>query len=193
MVKEVLLVRHGMTKWNQQGIVQGSKDIHLSLEGIDQIESLARDFKEQQVIFDGIIVSPLRRARQTAEMLGLVFNVPVTIHPGLSERNMGEFEGRLISDLKVMYGDQWEHLTPSGGESVEEFNLRTVSAFSQSMVKYEGERPLIVGHGFSIAKILGHFDASQNITDSYGIKNATLYSLSLPEVLPTEFGIPTSK
>ena len=51
MVKEVLLVRHGMTKWNQQGIVQGSKDIHLSLEGIDQIESLARDFKEQQVIF----------------------------------------------------------------------------------------------------------------------------------------------
>ena len=189
MAKEALLVRHGETKLSKQGRLQGSQDTHLSLDGIDQVEDLARGLKEQGVVFDGIITSPLNQAQQTARMLGMVFDSPVTIHTGLSERNLGSFEGQLVAELRELHGEEWKHITPPEGESLMDFNARTLSAFSEAVSQYQGERPLLVGHDFSIDSITTYFKSIQ----SYGVGGSTLYSLPLPATLPTKFGIPTSK
>jgi alpha-ribazole phosphatase len=43
---------------------------------------------------DRVIASPMRRARETAALLGL----PIEIDPRLAERHFGEWEGRLTED-----------------------------------------------------------------------------------------------
>src|SRR5665647_1456916 len=62
----ITLVRHGETSWNALGKFQGCNDIELSNEGIQQAQYLSKRFVNN---FDHIYTSPLKRARQTAEII----------------------------------------------------------------------------------------------------------------------------
>ena len=59
------LIRHGETEWNKSGRYQGSTDVALSAMGVAQAEKVASYFKD--IPLDGVITSPLKRARITAE------------------------------------------------------------------------------------------------------------------------------
>ena len=81
----IAFLRHGPTEWNAQGRIQGHTDIPLSAEGLRKMRACAR------LPFDGArLVSPLMRARQTAEALGL--SNPM-LDARLMEQNWGRWEG----------------------------------------------------------------------------------------------------
>ena len=61
------LVRHGQTDFNKGEIIQGISDIPLNGTGIQQARALAPKIKDLE--FDAYYVSPLLRARQTAEII----------------------------------------------------------------------------------------------------------------------------
>jgi probable phosphoglycerate mutase len=112
------MIRHGLTDWNSAGRIQGHTDIELSPEGRRQIAAMQlpdalRDFS--------CVSSPLRRARQTARILG--FENPQTV-PELVEMCWGEWEGETVADLRLRYGAVMAALEargldfrPPGGES----------------------------------------------------------------------------
>ena len=94
---QILLTRHGQTEWNVLKKVQGKVDIELNATGIKQAEETALKLKNTAI--DIIISSPLKRARQTAEIINKETNLPIIIDERISERDFGEFEGMSTMDF----------------------------------------------------------------------------------------------
>ena len=72
-MNRILLIRHGSTPGNMQKRYIGITDEPLSPEGMDQIRELSSELMSEQNYqnkqIDRIIVSPLKRAVQSAEIL----------------------------------------------------------------------------------------------------------------------------
>lgn len=66
---KIYLVRHGETEWNKEGRLQGRKDVSLTQHGIAQMEDIGKWFCDTKVPFDEIIISPLRRAVESAAII----------------------------------------------------------------------------------------------------------------------------
>lgn len=97
-MKTVYLVRHGVTDWNQGKIVIGRKDIPLNEDGRAQARKLAEELSE--INFDHCYVSPLARARETAEILraGNEAGFEITVDERLVELFAGAVEGHKSSE-----------------------------------------------------------------------------------------------
>ena len=96
---KIYVVRHGQTKWNLEGRIQGKTDIELNEKGREQAKTI-RDLIAKYDI-DLIISSPLKRAKETAEIINSKLKCPIIFDKALEERCYGEFEGevrKLIED-----------------------------------------------------------------------------------------------
>jgi probable phosphoglycerate mutase len=86
----ILLVRHGESEWNADGRWQGQADPPLTDLGRQQAAAAARSIGA----VDAIAASDLERARITAEIIAEHLGVgPVSVDPGLRERDAGEWSG----------------------------------------------------------------------------------------------------
>ena len=104
----LVLLRHGQTAWSVSGQHTGRTDLPLTNVG----EQQARDAGERlRLAFpDGfaptnVFVSPLSRARLTAELAG--FGQYETVD-GLMEWDYGRAEGRTREDVARLYGHPWK-------------------------------------------------------------------------------------
>ena len=61
---KLFLIRHGQTRWNEEGRYQGDRDIELNATGIKQAALAARYLS--RVDFSNIYCSPLVRTLETA-------------------------------------------------------------------------------------------------------------------------------
>lgn len=96
---KLLLVRHGLTEWNVEKRIQGRTDIPLSQAGIEQVSRhrLSADLRELTWY-----VSPLRRAIQTAGLMGIEHPI---IEAALIEMYWGDWEGEVLKPLRKRLGD----------------------------------------------------------------------------------------
>ncbi len=124
------LLRHGPTVWNAQHRLQGHTDLPLSAEGRAAVIGwrLPADIGDCRWW-----CSPLRRARETAELLGEAMpeRPVITVELRLMEMSYGEWEGETLADLRQRHGEQmaqWEarglDLRPPGGESPRDVQQR---------------------------------------------------------------------
>ncbi|RPI31749.1 MAG: histidine phosphatase family protein, partial [Chloroflexota bacterium] len=65
----LILLRHGESVGNANGVYQGQADFELSDLGRRQAQALAERWVAEEKTFDLVISSPLLRARQTAEII----------------------------------------------------------------------------------------------------------------------------
>jgi broad specificity phosphatase PhoE len=122
----LVLVRHGESVGNAHGLLLGRADAELTALGLEQAASVRHLL---QVPVAEVRSSPLRRARHTAEQLGL--DLPVTVDERWVEVDYGEFDGRPLSDVPAEIWRRWRHdpeFRPEGGESLAEVEERVVDA-----------------------------------------------------------------
>ena len=127
---KLILVRHGETHWNKDGLIQGGdSDIELNDTGLEQARKLAAFLKNEPII--AILSSPLRRAIATAEVIASHHQLPVEIDQGLRELKVGDLEGISISDLRTTFSRfllKWwqdgEAMKLPNGESLVELQQR---------------------------------------------------------------------
>lgn len=104
MAVEIFIARHGQNIDNENGILNGHRDLPLTKLGQAQAKDLALGILEAGLKIDVIYSSPLVRARETAkivkETLGLG-EVPIVL-PELIERNFGIMTGKPISLIEEM-------------------------------------------------------------------------------------------
>ena len=134
-------LRHGETDWNRQGLSQGNIDIPLNELGLAQAREAAQKLRNRGIA--SIVASPLSRARVTAEIVGEVLGLDVTIEPDLREVSWGIREGEPLADW--FHGWIAGHTTPEGAESFDTLRRRSIAGLNRAM-----ERPpavLIVAHG----------------------------------------------
>ena len=99
-------VRHGQTDWNVRGKLQGKSDIALNETG--RLQAVETREKLKQVAMDAIYCSPLMRARETAEIINVLWELPIQCDDRLMERSFGDMEGALRKD--VPFDDLWAFL-----------------------------------------------------------------------------------
>ncbi len=142
----VYLLRHGRTAYNEDFRYQGWNDVPLSAAGESQLI-------QADVFPQAVWVSPLIRARRTAEIL--FPQARQTALEDLKEMNFGVFEGRSYREMeqdtayRAWVDGGCEGRCP-GGESRGEFCRRACGAFAGLLGKAEeaGEEMLvIVTHG----------------------------------------------
>jgi len=88
----LVLVRHGLSTYNKQGIWAGWDDPDLAPEGIDEAKKAAASIKD--IKFDMAFVSLLIRAKRTLEIIKTQLaqpDLPTFISQALNERNYGDF------------------------------------------------------------------------------------------------------
>jgi probable phosphoglycerate mutase len=91
----IFLCRHGDTAWSPVRRLAGRTDIPLSEQGEANARQLGRRLAE--VRFDRVIVSPLVRARRTAELAG--FAPMAVVDNRLLEMNFGEYDGLTLEEI----------------------------------------------------------------------------------------------
>ena len=143
----IALLRHGPTEWNEAGRIQGRTDIALSAAGRAKMARLLPPAGFQSV---QAYVSPLLRARQSAELLGLQ---NAKIDARLSEHDWGAWEGLTREEILTRDGaDAFERagrgidFRPSGGESTREL-LERVTSFLRDVAKCESDAIAIAHRG----------------------------------------------
>ncbi|MAF47022.1 MAG: histidine phosphatase family protein [Rhodospirillales bacterium] len=131
-MSSIAFIRHGITDWNIQGLVQGSTDIPLGEEG--RAEIAAWRVPPEFGGFDWLS-SPLRRAQETAATLSGM--TPPT-DARLAEMAWGSWEGRTLEDLRAELGDlmvAWEakglDFQGPGGESPRHVQARLGPLFKE--------------------------------------------------------------
>lgn len=150
MTHKLWLARHGLSTANRDNIRQGQMDFELALQGREQAAALAERLVQETVEFKALIASPLRRAADTAEIVGHALGLPVEYDDRWRERAAGVAEGQRLRDLnsEQLYAETPHAHEPvfEGGESKLDLHLRAASALQALLRRPEGDY-LIIAHG----------------------------------------------
>ncbi len=115
----VYFLRHGESEGNNARIIQGRHDLPLSERGLQQAEAIA-DWLEDKHI-EVVLSSPLKRATQTAEVVGQVLGLKdVHLHEGLNELDTGIFTGLTVPQIQKRFPEAWRSFQRSSWEGVPE-------------------------------------------------------------------------
>lgn len=159
LLTKIFLIRHGETEWNKIGKLQGSSDIDLLPEGIEQARLLVKHAPFKSV--DAIYSSDLKRAVKTAEILAEKFDLPVIKERGLRETRFGNWEGRFLNDLIKENVASFEHfftrpdkVKPPNGETFLQSQARIMNALEEIIADNEDRNIIVVSHGAAIRLII---------------------------------------
>lgn len=115
MAATFYLIRHGETEWSLTGQHTGRTDKELTENGRNQAEGVKEMLRT--LSFVRVLSSPLKRAMETAQIVGLGSRTEP--RDELTEFNYGEFEGLTTAEIrdKVPNWSLWTHECP-GGETL---------------------------------------------------------------------------
>lgn len=160
----VYLLRHGQTAMNaDNNRYCGITDVELTTVGEQQAVDVGQ--RLQELSLDALFSSPLKRARRTAELLGL--DKEVQVDPRLIELDFGQWEGKTREEFIAENPDSWANWNtdpeahPAGGdgETAKSVINRLNSFYEEVLSKYSGGTIAVVGHNglnrILLAKKLG--------------------------------------
>jgi probable phosphomutase (TIGR03848 family) len=196
-VPTVLLVRHGRTAANAAGVLAGVEpDLGLDDVGLTQARTLAA--RLATIPLAAVVTGPLRRCRETADILVAHRPPAITVDDRLTECDYGDWAGRPLRELsrERLWRTVQAHpsaVTFPGGEALRAVQTRAVGAVREHdalLADAAGLRAiwLAVSHGDVIkcvmADALGlHLDLFQRLTVDPGSISAVRYADLRPAVL----------
>jgi len=147
----LLLVRHGESVWHGENRYAGRTDIPLSPRGHEQAQQLGDWAASARLT--AIWVSPLLRARQTAEPAERATGLGAVVDSRLEEVGFGQAEGLTWAEMEKSFSvalaafeaDPAAHPLP-GGENPHRAAERAVACFREIAGKHPNGSVLVVTH-----------------------------------------------
>jgi len=151
---KLYLVRHGEAE-GSAGRAVGHLDLPLSAAGARDIETLAATWQGPA---PRIFTSDLRRAVESARILGVRLGVEPVVDARLREVSFGDWDGQLWDEVHQRdrdrleaWGGRWWELAPPGGETFTDLSRRVLAWLRELP---EEEAVMAVAHGGSIRALL---------------------------------------
>ncbi|MEZ5119997.1 MAG: histidine phosphatase family protein [Solirubrobacterales bacterium] len=155
----ILLARHGETAYNAERRFQGQCDVPLNARGLEQARELAQQARREPLA--ALYASPIRRARQTAEIVAEAVGLEPRFDPRFAEADVGDWQDLLFDDVEREHPDLWAAWQAGGdwrfpgGESLPQQQERVMAGLAD--VRQRGDLPaLVVCHRGSIRVALCH-------------------------------------
>jgi len=148
----IILVRHGQTEWNREERFRGRAQVPLNETGLIQAEATGRRIAAEWRP-KAIYSSPLSRAIKTAEVIARHFDLPVQVHPGLTDIDYGQWEGLTPDEVRKLSPkmiDDWFNTPDStripDGETLSDVRARAMETINEIVAHHEGQSIVVVGH-----------------------------------------------
>jgi broad specificity phosphatase PhoE/ribonuclease HI len=152
------LLRHGQTEHTPERRYSGRNDLPLSRTG--RAEAEAAGVRAKELGIEVVVASPLRRTRETAELVSAALGLPVTYDDDLVELDFGDLEGLTFHEARAKHPlaarrflDDVTVAAP-GGESIADVSARVARARRRILSQHEGRTVLIVSHVTPIKLLL---------------------------------------
>jgi 2,3-bisphosphoglycerate-dependent phosphoglycerate mutase len=184
-VKRVIFIRPGETDWNQQVRWQGWVASPLNDLGNRQAERLANYIRH--INLKALYTSDLKRALQTAGILASNLGFEPVPDGRLRERNIGEWQGLTIDEMRTWYPDEYQNLLTDaenyrvpGGESRADVRKRMVEAFDAILKQDKGETIGVISHTTAIHELLAAI-IPDNTNQEVAVSNTSVTTIALSE------------
>lgn len=148
---EIYFLRHGRSLADDENKHEGRYDSPLTDKGRKEVHKRAAAWKSEGIKFDRIIASPLKRAIETAEIIGQALNCRIEKDSDWMEMNNG-----LLAGLTFMEADEkfpvpefqnpYTRIAKGSGESLVQLHSRAAIALEKLLQNHEGTY-LVVSHG----------------------------------------------
>ena len=180
---KVFAVRHGQTDLNAENRVQGGRsDLPLNSNGREQASVLADELSSCGI--DVIVTSTRKRAEETARIINERLKVEIIKEPRLIERDFGDFEGRLVSEVDIFSLRRWrDNAATPNGETIRETAYRVFAALDEIIKRFDGQNILIVAHGHVVRSIFWFFNGlpTDQEDDGMEVENCAYYAFDVNE------------
>ena len=175
--RNLILVRHGQSEWNEQNLFTGWKDPGLTELGIKEAKNAGSLISDKGIQFDEMFTSMLVRAQDTGAIILDSINqqnIPITKNKALNERNYGSLAGLNKDDARKKWGEDQVHIwrrsfdiPPPEGESLKDTAERVLPYFHEYIMPkvIQGLSILVAAHGNSLRALIMELDliSSENI------------------------------
>lgn len=155
-----VLVRHAATAHSARPQrFSGRNELPLSAAGEAQAAALARRAPSFGDVA-AVVSSPLRRTRQTAQLIADALGQELTVHDGFVEADFGDWEGRTLEEVQQGWPTElaaWltqPDTAPPNGESFNVVARRVRRARDELIAKHPGATVVIVSHVTPIKTLL---------------------------------------
>jgi 2,3-bisphosphoglycerate-dependent phosphoglycerate mutase len=199
----LILLRHGVSVWNEKNLFTGWVDIPLSEKGVE--ESIKAGEAIAHLEIDIVFTSKLIRAQMTAmlamlqrERVPCIVHEDVIIHDAkvrdevvpvrtawqLNERMYGQLQGMNKDEMREKFGREQVHLwrrsfdeAPPEGESLKMTCERTLPYFQEEIVPFldQGKNVFVSAHGNSLRSIVMHLE---------NLSSSQVVELEIPTGIP---------
>ena len=168
----LLFIRHCRTDYNINNLWCGLSDIDISASSKDDVPNLIEQIKIYDI--DKIYCSPLKRAKETVELLNKNINIAVDIEPLIIERSFGLLEGKQCTAKDKDDLANWIINTDLNAnvEKIQDMYFKRIKKFFDKLTKdpkNENKTFLIVAHSWVYRLLLFYLS---NETKPELIKNA---------------------
>jgi len=153
MVK-LLITRHGQTKHNVDGTIQGNEHGDINEKGFQQISKLIKRLKKEKI--DLIISSNVPRCKITTEGILKEIKAPVKYTGLIREKENGDWVGKNHKEIDwSVLGDDFENRKAPNGESLTDVRERGRKFFKEFLEEYKDKNILVVSHGAFLKVFIG--------------------------------------
>ena len=163
---KLILVRHGETDANKNGIIQGVDDNKLNSTGIKQAKEVGKELKKKYMI-DMAVCSPLVRCVETLNNIleeylieGEIFMCKL-----IEERDFGEYTGVEEKNINEKELNQKNKLTEEMGvEDIESLKKRSQLFLEDLKLEDENKTILVISHHGPIRMMINKL-TGKNVDD----------------------------
>lgn len=178
-IRNLILVRHGQSEWNEKNLFTGWENPGLTEKGSEEAKNAGILIKQLNIKFDCLFTSALIRAQLTGSIiLDKIDQTDLNIikNKALNERFYGELQGLNKDECRKKWGEElvqtWRRSFdkgPPGGETLKETGERVLPYYLNNIhpLILENKNILITAHGNSLRSLIKYLD---NISDEDIVK-----------------------
>lgn len=163
----LVIVRHGVTAHTAAKRFSGglaSSNPPLVEEGRAQVRATADWLRPLGGEVAAVVTSPVRRTRESAEILAAELAVPLVEEPGFAEMEFGAWDGLTFGEVREQYRadlDAWLGSMDAvaggpGGESFRGVEKRVLAGLHRVLDAYRGRTVVVVSHVTPIKTLVAH-------------------------------------
>ncbi len=120
----IYLLRHGEIEGAENKRFIGQADIPLSMKGLIQAEYWKK--RLSALSFEKVYSSDLLRTKKTAKIISNHSKNKIILSKKLREINLGNWEGKLVSEIRLKFPDEWK----KRGEDIAYYRTEKGECFS---------------------------------------------------------------
>ena len=168
--RNLILVRHGQSEWNEKNLFTGWENPGLTDKGMHEAKIAGSLIKNLGIKFDYMFTSALIRAQLTGSIILENLDqteINIIKNKALNERFYGDLQGLNKDECRKKWGDEkvqiWRRSYdkgPPGGETLKETGERVLPYYLEEILPliFKNNNIIIAAHGNSLRSLIKYLD-----------------------------------